>query len=331
MCRELSRLRNTKILGISVILFVLLSSLSILTPLVNAQDDEDWVQFHIEDIEEVKKVYSGDIDTWNFVITNLKCTTDNAGKAWFFFKIYLVADKTRQLLWNEYNDTDYHIWPLGIGETTTRNFTFPPWTEAKPQQVKIELYWQGRPTQDNPVAKRTVPIKVVKVFIHDWTPSALIVLRKADKPSNLSIHFKNGGNDYMYNASIAVADADGLQITPRLQNLGVIEVGENKAAFFYVNASQTEGQRQLFNPRFEIVYYDFRGVAHTEEYIATVRVITNPFIHNLMRTLGAIAITLAIGAVTLFVALARKAKKQIYSLNLKDNKRNSLRATFPRF
>jgi hypothetical protein len=273
--------------------------------LATTQDEEDWVQFHIQDIEKIKKVYYGEIDTWNFVVSNLKCTPDNTGKAWFFFKIYLVTDKTKRLLWNEYNDTDYHTWSLGIGETTTRSFTFPPWTEAKHHQVKIELYWQGRL---KPVAKRTVPVHVVKVFVHRWTPSPQIVLRKANKPFNLSISFKNGGNDDMYNISIAIVDADNLEITPQLQNLGIAGAGETKTVVFYVNASQTEEQRKIFNPRFEITYYDFRGEAHKEEYTATITVTANPLIHNLIRTLGAIAITTAIGTTALFVALVKRRK-----------------------
>lgn len=303
-------MKNTKIWGILFVLLVAGSNLGSLTMLTKGQDEEEeLVRFSVE---YNKKIYYGDSDTWNFTITNLNCTQENAEKASFFLKIYLTTNKTETLLWDEYNETDYHTWKLGIGETTTRNFTFPAWGEAKKHKIRTELYWLER-SKPNPVAKRTRVVHVAKVFVLDWNPSTQIVSRDANKSSNLSISFRNGGNDRMYNTSITITDADGLQITPQLQNLGVIEAGENKAAIFYVNASQTEERRQIHNPRFEIIYYDFRGVAHTEEYTATVRVITNPFIYNIMRTLGAIALTIAIGAATLFVALVRKSKKHRFA------------------
>jgi len=267
----------------------------------NAQDDEEeLVLFLVEkDREKIRKVYYGESDTWNFTITNLNCNPKDAEKAKFFLKIYLDGE----LLWNEYNDTDYRTWHLGIGETTTRSFRFPPWTEAKLHKVRIELYWLER---SKPVAKRTKVVHVAKVFVRDWNPSAPTVLRETDKQSILTVSFRNGGNDYMYNTSITVIDTDGLQITPKLQNLGTIGTGKNKTTIFYVNASKTEERRQIYNPRFEIIYYDFRGEVHKEEYVATVKVITNPSVHNLMRTLGVFAMSVAIGAIALFLVLIKK-------------------------
>jgi hypothetical protein len=297
---ELLGLRTTSIVGISIVLLIIVPSVGSLTISGNAEDEENgWVQFRIQNLEKIKKVYYGATDTWNFVISNLNCVQDDAGRARFFFRIYLITDKTKKLLFDESRDP----WSLGIGETIIRSFTFPPWTEAKRHQVRIELYWQERL---KPVAKRTVPVQVVKVFVNNWNPSAQVFPQGVNKLSNLSISFKNGGNDHMYNVSIVVADFGGLGITPQLQSLETIEPEETKTVIFHVDLSKPEEKRRIYNPRFEIIYYDFRGIAHKEEYIATVKIIENPLVYNLISVLGAIALITAIGTFTLFIALIIK-------------------------
>jgi hypothetical protein len=80
----------------------------------------------------------------------------------------------------------------------------------------------------------------------------------------------------MYDASMIVIDPDGLEITPQSQDLGNIEMGENKTVIFSVMAPATKEPARTHNPRFQIIYSDFMGVTHSEEYVAVVKATAIP-------------------------------------------------------
>jgi len=293
-------LKNTKIFGFLLLLLIVGLSFN-LTMLGNAQDEED--DRLTLTVEYKNKVYDGDSDKWNFTIANNNVPVDSTGKTRFFFKIYLDDS----LLWNEYENTDYHTWNLSVGSTETRSYAFPEWSGPAKHKIRIELYWykDGTPTR---VAQRTRVVHVAKVFIANWTPTIQAVQRGTDKPSNLSISLANGGNDDMFNTSISVRDVDKLEITPLSQYLGTIGAGENRTAIFSVMARDTEEPAHTQNPTFEIRYNDFRGLTHVEEFRATVEVIANPVVRNLLNILSGVAIATAASLLIVFVALIKRSK-----------------------
>ena len=134
----------------------------------------------------------------------------------------------------------------------------------------VKLWWDSSGTfylEDT----RTFYMKVVKLFVSDWSPSPLSVERGKTTPSPLSVGFKNGGNDYMYNASISVVDSDGLTISPVTQNLQDITRGGTKSTTFSVTAPAT-ATLGTHTPSFKINYNDFRGVSHSETQTASIDV-----------------------------------------------------------
>jgi len=113
---------------------------------------------------------------------------------------------------------------------------------------------------------------VVKLFVENWSPAPLTVEKGKTAPSSWSINFKNGGNDEMDNVSISVVDPMDLQITPTSQNLGNIIAGGTSSTIENVTAlplTLTTGQRTV---KFQITYYDFMGIYHTETMSASVNV-----------------------------------------------------------
>jgi len=137
-------------------------------------------------------------------------------------------------------------------------------------EYKVELWWDSSGThylEDG----NYFNIKVVKLFVSDWSPSTLSVEKGKTIASTLPISFKNGGNDYMYDASISVIDSDGLTISPDTQNLQNIASGGTKSTSFSVTAPTT-ATLGTHTVSFEISYNDFRGVSHSETKTASIDV-----------------------------------------------------------
>jgi len=137
-------------------------------------------------------------------------------------------------------------------------------------EYKVELWWDSSGThylED----RNYFNIKVVKLFVSDWSPSTLSVEKGKTTASTLSISFKNGGNDYMYGASISVIDSDGLTISPDTQNLQDIASGGTKSTSFSVTAPTT-ATLGTHTVSFEVSYNDFRNVSHSETKTASIDV-----------------------------------------------------------
>ena len=137
-------------------------------------------------------------------------------------------------------------------------------------QYKVELWWDSGGThylED----RNYFNIKVVKLSVSDWSPSTLSVERGKTAASTLSISFENGGNDYMYSASMSVVDSDGLTISPDTQNLQDIASGGTKSTSFSVTAPST-ATLGTHTVSFQINYNDFRGVSHSETKTTSIDV-----------------------------------------------------------
>ena len=253
-----NRLTLTIVVGIVMITLVNVSGL---VSSANAQGAED---AYFTGVEYSLKVYEWTQDKWNFTVYNENCAVDIWGRAWFFFKFYLNGS----LWWDEY--TEASTWQLNKNSSTTRTYTVTLGSGPVIKDVKIELYWdyEGTPYLQDTVS---FTVKVVNLSVEAWSPSSLTVEKGKTTASTLSISFKNGGNDYMYETSIQVTDADGLQISPETQNLGDIASKGTKTTSFSVTApiTATLGTHTV---SFKISYNDFRGVSHSETKMASIDV-----------------------------------------------------------
>jgi len=145
-------------------------------------------------------------------------------------------------------------------------------TESGPAVWKytVKLWWDSSGTfylED----LNTFYIKVVKLFVSNWSPSTLIVEKGKTTASTLSISLKNGGNDYMYATKISVTDSAGLEISPQSQTLQDIANGGTKSTSFSITAPSTTtvGTKSA---SFKVEYNDFRGVSHSETKTASITV-----------------------------------------------------------
>jgi 5-hydroxyisourate hydrolase-like protein (transthyretin family) len=202
------------------------------------------------------KVYDGQ-KTWeNLTFYNEACGIFGAN---LYTKIYandtLLGTSSERYVWKgTYSNDDWY--------STLYGPVF--W------QYKVELWWDSAGThylED----RNYFNIKVVKLFVTDWSPSTLSVERGKTTASTLSPSFKNGGNDYMYGASISVIDSDGLTISPDTQNLQDIASGGTKSTSFSVTAPST-ATLGTHTVKFKINYNDFRDVSHSETKTAPIDV-----------------------------------------------------------
>ncbi|UCE16251.1 MAG: Ig-like domain repeat protein [Candidatus Bathyarchaeota archaeon] len=234
---------------------------SSLIPSVNAQGAGD---AYFTGVEYSLKIYQWTQDKWNFTVYNANCEVDIFGRAWFFFKFYLDDS----LWWDEYQEAG--TWQLDKGSSTTRTYTMSLGSGPATKNAKIELFWDYEGT---PYLQDTIYFseKIVKLFVEELAPLSLTVEKGKTTASTLSISFKNGGNDDMYSAEIAITDSAGLEITPQSQTLEDIASGGTKSTSFSVTApiTATLGTHTV---SFEISYSDFRNVSHTETKTASVDV-----------------------------------------------------------
>jgi membrane protease YdiL (CAAX protease family) len=118
-----------------VILFVLIGYPN-LTPSPNTEGPRS---AYFTQVKYPAIAYEGKVSAWNLTIYNKNCTSNDEGKAFFFFKFYIDGDPW----WNEYNDTDYKTWQCNKESSTTRLYGISTWETMKPvaHNLKIELYW----------------------------------------------------------------------------------------------------------------------------------------------------------------------------------------------
>jgi len=171
---------------------------------------------------------------------------------------------------------------------------------------KVELWWENW-GQHLLVDEKEFNIKVVKLWVSDWSPSSLSIERGFES-GNLAVTFTNGGNDYMYDVSVSVIDSEGLTVTPQTQDMGNINEGGTKTATFSVEASKDKTPKD-YTITFLVEYDDLRELSHSEEYQADVTVTSNFIRENLNYILIAgIIIGISLGAGITYVKM-RKPKQ----------------------
>lgn len=255
---------------VALFIGILICSLSLL-PITNAQPFEN---AKFENIQVYHYRPDGKID--NFELINggtakvydndnveiyLICRNENLPSANLYTKTY-INDNLQRIGYIPYPVPTGLIgidaWPTNLYGPVTQHW-------------RVELWWNNNGEnilEDN----KGFDIWVVKLFVENWSPAPLTVEKGKTALTSWSINFNNGGNDEMDNVSISVVDPKDLQITPTSQNLDNVIAGGTSSTSFSVTAlplTLTTGQRTV---KFQITYYDYMGISHTETMSAPVNV-----------------------------------------------------------
>lgn len=202
------------------------------------------------------KVYDGQRTWSNLTFYNEACGLFGGS---LYTKLY-VDDVLRETTGERY------VWKGSYSGDNLYSYEYGPAT----RKYSVEVWWDDSGThyfEDVNIFY----ITVVKLLVNNWSPSALTVEKGKTAASALSISFKNGGNDYMYDAKISVIDSAGLVITPQSQPLEDITSGGTKSTSFSVTAPSTvsTGTKSV---SFKVEYDDFRGISHSETKTAAITV-----------------------------------------------------------
>ncbi len=260
--RKVLKGKNLALVLMAYVLFASLSSM----PLANAQPYYRAYFTSIEvthgnaDIELIgggtAKVYDGQFTWKNLTFYNEACGIFGADLYTKIFRdgMLLGTSETRR------------IFTGGHGHDNWYSTEYGPATK----EYKVELWWKSYGTHYLEDVNY-FSIKVVELFVTNWSPETLSVEKGKTTPSSLSVSFDNGGNDYMYDAEMSVVDSDGLEVSPQSQSLGDISSDGTKSTSFSITAPTTAtlGTHTI---SFQIDYDDFRGVSHSETKKATVSV-----------------------------------------------------------
>ncbi len=134
--------------------------------------------------------------------------------------------------------------------------------------IRIELWLNS---SGKPVLESTVQFdfQIVLLTVTSWMQSQASVQRGLSVPVRLAVNFTNGGNDEMYNSTLALLNASGAIIQPYVYSLGDLHIGGSAGAVFDVSAAQgsTFGPLAIL---FRISFADFRGVLHAVNETAVV-------------------------------------------------------------
>jgi len=269
---ELASLKG-KVLGILVFSLLLVGLLQVESVYGQGSLDARFIRIRVTDGIGVKdlvdggsaKVYSAQPHVWiNVTVRNYRLYPG----AYLFIKIYInntlyeVSDK-KFLMRDLESEIARWYWKDG--------FTGPAVT-----RFKVEL-WEDRGGTTYLQDTKFFDVSVAWLRVADWSPASLEVQRGLSAASTWSLSFRNGGNDYMYSASVSMVDSAGLQISQQSQNLGDIVSNGVKSVSFSVIAPATMAVTN-HTVRFQVAYYDFRGVTvseagHSEIKTAVVKVV----------------------------------------------------------
>jgi len=203
------------------------------------------------------KIYDGDSETFIFTISN-----GNPAETLFFLKIF--RDGT--LI---YAESSAQAWPCPLAGTAQHQVTITGWEGPKTYGLRAELY--SSPSQALQDAT-TFAVVVVKLFVSNWSPFSPNIPVGKVSPTTLAITFTNGGNDYMRNTIVSVANPSGMDVNPASQALGDIAKGQSATTNFLVRAPETLSPGQ-YTLSFKIEYDDFKGGHHIETKPAPVNII----------------------------------------------------------
>ena len=223
------------------------SSLSVLSKEVTA-DEQKAI---IENPQHHEKIYDGETEVLSLTVRNLEITPVS-GPAEFFFRVY-VDDR---LVFDEYP----HTWQCAVDTPVTRSVQLPALRGPADHAVGLELWWYNQTSVKEDSVRFT--IKVVKLQV-DWVQSEATFSAGLKTSTPLKVEFKNSGNDVMYGASISLVDEAGLSFSPKSLNLEDVDPTQTREVTFEVSGLEqaTTGTREA---RFEVTYYDFREVKHSE-------------------------------------------------------------------
>ena len=203
------------------------------------------------------KIYDGDSEVFIFTISN-----GNPAETLFFLTV--IRDGTII-----YAESPAQAWPCATGGTAQHQVTIPNWQGPKTYGLRAELYSSPSQTLQDMTSFTVV---VVKLFVSNWSPlSSTIPVGKAS-PTPLTVTFTNGGNDYMRNTIVSIANPSGMEVNPPSQALGDIPKAESRTASFLVRAPETLSPGQ-YTLNFKIEYDDFKGGHHVETKPAPVNVV----------------------------------------------------------
>jgi len=200
------------------------------------------------------KIYDGDSEVFVFTISN-----GNPAETLFFLKI--TRDGTVI-----YAESPAQAWPCATGGTAQRQVTILNWEGPKTYGLTAELYSSPSQTLQDVT---TFTVVVVKLFVSNWSPLSISIPVGGASPASLTVTFTNGGNDYMRNTIVSIANPMGMEVNPPSQALGDIPKGESRTTSFLVRAPETLSPGQ-YTLTFKIEYDDFKGGHHIETKLAPV-------------------------------------------------------------
>ncbi|MEM3606889.1 MAG: hypothetical protein QXE30_04525, partial [Candidatus Bathyarchaeia archaeon] len=162
-------------------------------------------------------------------------------------------------------------WSCPLNSETSRKIVVSNLKGPKEYLMRIELYWLNETIaiQEDVYQFKLI---IVKLFIKDFDFSIVEAQAGAEKPSELKINFKNGGNDEMLNISMKVVESSGLIVTPNFKSLGSLKPEETLETFLFVSAP-LEAALGIHQLTFQILYFDFRGISHIENFNIQVKVV----------------------------------------------------------
>jgi len=203
------------------------------------------------------KIYDGDSEVFIFTISN-----GNPAETLFFLKIFRDGTVI-------YAESPAQAWPCATGGTAQRQVTILNWEGPKTYGLTAELYSSPSQTLQDTT---TFAVVVVKLFVSNWSPLSPNIPVGKTSPTSLTVTFTNGGNDYMRNTIVSIANPSGMEVNPPSQALGDIPKGESRTTSFLVRAPETLSPSQ-YTLTFKIEYDDFKGGHHVETKPAPVNVV----------------------------------------------------------
>jgi len=203
------------------------------------------------------KIYDGDSEVFVFTISN-----GNPAETLFFLRI--IRDGAII-----YGEPLAQAWPCATGGTAQRQVTIPNWEGPKTYGLRAELYSSPSQTLQDIT---TYTVVVVKLFVSNWYPLSPNIPVGGASPTSLTISFTNGGNDYMRNTIVSIANPMGMEVNPPSQALGDIPKGESRTTSFLLKAPETLSPSQ-YTLTFKVEYDDFKGGHHVETKPAPVNVV----------------------------------------------------------
>ncbi|MCZ2845316.1 MAG: zinc ribbon domain-containing protein [Candidatus Bathyarchaeota archaeon] len=200
------------------------------------------------------KIYDSETVNFTFAIRNVNSSEEN-------FVVYIFKDSL--LIYRE-------------------NITCKKGSSSKYFDASISEGWIG-PRKYNLIAElrtfsgtiqdqRKFSVNVIKLFVSNWDYSVEEIVARSKDPQSLAISFKNGGNDVMYNATIAPKISQFFKIEPELIRLQNIPANNAKNINFkIITLNSTEPKN--YSIIFKISYKAYDARSNIEEKKISINVI----------------------------------------------------------